>query len=79
MLVVAGAYGILSGRIGARRPTFAVSVHPPEFLSRFDHAGQPCTQERLFRLFAAVGYVARWVSVDHESHWLFIPSERADG
>lgn len=77
LLVVAGAMGLIHGRQGARRPTLAISVHPPEFLSRFEHGGQPCTQERLFRVLLHAGYVARWVSIDHESHYMFVPSERA--
>lgn len=79
LLVVAGAMGLINGRGHVRRPTLAISVHPPEFLSRFDHGGQPCTQERLFRMLSHAGYVPRWVSVDHESHWMFVPSERAHG
>lgn len=79
LLVVAGAMRLLQGHGVKRRPTLAISVHPPEFLSRFAHAGQPCTQERLFRMIVSAGYVARWISTDHESHWMFVPSERANG
>lgn len=77
LLVVAGALQTLHGHGVRRRPTLAISIHPPEFLSRFDHSGQPCTQERLFRMLSALGYVPRWISVDHESHYLFVPRERA--
>lgn len=77
LLVVAGALQTLQGHGRRRRPTLAISIHPPEFLSRFGHAGQPCTQERLFRMLSAIDYVPRWISVDHESHWMFVPRERA--
>ena len=59
--------------------TTGLGGHPAAVLSRFDPGGQPCTQERLFRMLSHAGYVPRWVSVDHESHWMFVPSERADG
>lgn len=62
-----------------KRPKVFVSIHPPEFLSRFTLAHpalmggrkMPAQQEHLFRLFAELGYVGEFLGEDHESHWLF--------
>lgn len=76
LLVVDGSVGLMWG--DGNRPTFAVSVHPPEFLSRFPcpMGGGACTQEMLFRFFSDHGYDARHIWTDHESHWVFTPRER---
>lgn len=79
VLVFAGAASVLA----LCRPEVFVSVHPPEFLSRFPvPAGMnigtgACHHEHLFGYFSRFGYVGRWISQDHEAHWRFTPRERA--
>lgn len=86
VLVFAGACETLR----RHRPVVFVSIHAPEFLSRFqapacieenrtaDARRLPleCRQEHVFRIFAQAGYVPRFISEDHEVHVQFIPVEK---
>lgn len=74
--VVLGAMEILR----QKRPVVFVSVHPQEFLSRFEVRHEAlggrkgkAEQEHLFRIFSELGYVGQFLGEDHESHWLFRP------
>lgn len=87
VLVLDGARAMLE----TARPIVHVSIHPPDFLARFPCPHRivnqrpesarrmpwGCEQEQVFRIMAEHDYVARFLSHDHETHWQFLPAERA--
>lgn len=67
--VLAGAEKILA----RSRPLIWVSVHPRQRLEAFG-----AQKDQIFRLMHTHSYNWQYLGVDHEEHWFFYPTERAD-